>query len=823
MRTEWSRLLVLMAGAVALILVWGAAEKGPTRWDDSWYLAAAVRLYDRFAEEGLPGYWRGFEHALGDKAPLITLLPFPFFLLIGRSVFVIYLVNSVVCAVLAVALYWFCRHFFGPRASFLAAFFALSSPLLGGLSRLFLPEYSLTALVVASCWSLARWAESGRSRWLLVTGVLWGLGLLMKITFPLFAGPVAAAVLLRARGRRIGRLLLDAAWIALPALLLAGSWYSHNWESVTRRSFQESYFAPVHPTDRPSPARMGAEYLLLLLNHGVSSIQVLAAVAGLAAWAATRRGNFLGGAWIYVAPWAASLPVFALSENRDLRLIAPVLPALAVAAAALFERVLALRPGASRILVGTVVGAGTLLLAGSSFPRSAAATVRLGPWQLVPTTTEYSFPPNPQRWPLTEVLERLARRERLGPGSQLIVGLGADAWSFNSNNLDLRAALLKYPFEFHTTAYTASTDEIRRIMSRTQYFLLKDGGTQQPPDRFRSGARATEFLLRGPLFREVPPPIAAPDGGQIRIFENTALAGADVFSPAPQSPGLPALDPVDLNFGNYLAVTGLRLTEQEGLFTLAIRWRCLNPPPRSYRAFAHLVDSRGKLLGSMDHEILHGSPPVTTWLPDEEGYEARHLALPAAQTRDVELRLGLFDPDTGLRLPLWASTLPLRDDYTAAVVKPNQTPAAEHLLQMRPAALLECRVEFEGGYQLTGYSLQRASGVAWLRLRWRVPWGARRRIFFFGHAVADQSPDTRILLSFDQDLGVERLSRRRWFETEQIELIQDVVRDVSRLGPEAQFLRVGLFDMDRPNDRLAIESSSLPSNPTQKAVFLRYP
>ena len=58
-------LYLIIAAAVALILAWGAAEKGPPRWDDSWYLAAAVRLFDRFGAAGLPGYWSGFQHEIG--------------------------------------------------------------------------------------------------------------------------------------------------------------------------------------------------------------------------------------------------------------------------------------------------------------------------------------------------------------------------------------------------------------------------------------------------------------------------------------------------------------------------------------------------------------------------------------------------------------------------------------------------------------------------------------------------------------------------------------------------------------------------------------
>jgi 4-amino-4-deoxy-L-arabinose transferase-like glycosyltransferase len=797
--------------AVALILFWGAAEQGPTHWDDSWYLAGAVRLFDRFAQEGVAGYWRGFAHALADKAPLITVLPFPFFCLIGRSVYVIYLVNSAGCVLLSLSLYLFCRKFFNRTVSLLAVFFALASPMLAGLSRLFLPEYWLTAFVALGMLALAEWEASGRLLWLFFFGVICGLGLLMKITFPIFAAPAAAVVLWRKRGSAIGRPLLQLIVLAVPALLLAGPWYWHNWESVTRRSLQETYFMPVHPTEKPSPPAMAVEYFWMVINQGLSSIHVLAALAGLIAWAAARRENFLRGMLRYIVPWLIALPVFALSENRDLRLIAPMFPAFAILTAALFHQLL-LRAGAlRRPLAALAMAAAVVITLGNSFETFGPRLVRLGPWQVFASAQGYAFAPNPQRWPLSDVLERIARRERLGPGSKLIVGLGADTWSFNSNNLDLQAALLKYPFEFHTTAYTAQTGQIRRIMSQTQYFLLKDGGTQQPMDRFRSGPRTMEFLLKGPLFREVEPSVPTPDGGRIRIFEN-ASAGPDVFLQARRPAALPELDTVDVNFGNQLQITGLQVTEKDGWFTVRLRWRCLNAVRRPYRAFVHVVNAQEKLLGSMDHEILHGSPPVNGWEPGDEGYEARYLVLPAAASRQAHLRLGIFDPETGLRVPVWSSTFPLRDDFTAAVVEPNQAAPAGHAFQMQPAAAVPCNVEFGGGLKLTAYSVARSAGAAWIQLHWTAARKPRAKLRFFGHAVASRERDTPILLSFDQDLILDG-------ET----ATQDVVRDVSKLGPAAKFIRAGVFDVSRPLDRLAIRASDLPWDRGQKAVYLPLP
>jgi hypothetical protein len=233
------------------------------------------------------------------------------------------------------------------------------------------------------------------------------------------------------------------------------------------------------------------------------------------------------------------------------------------------------------------------------------------------------------------------------------------------------------------------------------------------------------------------------------------------------------------------------------------------------------VDFRDQMLGSLDHEILRGSPPVHHWQPGDEGYEARYLALPAAEARDARVHIGLFHPDTGLRVPLWVSTYPLKDDFTAAVITPNRPPPAGYAFQMSPGAPVPADVLFEDGIRLTGYSIARAGDAAWLRLHWSIPRGERRRLYFFGHAVASQSPDTAILLSFDHDLGVDRLPRAR--SGGPLNLVQDIVRDTSKLSPGGKFIRAGVFDLNQPLDRLSVLSSSIPSDPKQKAIFLPLP
>ncbi|HYM11165.1 MAG TPA: hypothetical protein VEU62_10545, partial [Bryobacterales bacterium] len=299
-------------------------------------------------------------------------------------------------------------------------------------------------------------------------------------------------------------------------------------------------------------------------------------------------------------------------------------------------------------------------------------------------------------------------------------------------------------------------------------------------------------------------------------FEDRSAA-ADAFFPAGQRRATPELHGVEVNLGDCLQLRGLRFCEKEGLLTLEMEWRCLHPPERPLRCFAHVVGRDGKALGSLDHEILRGAPPITDWKPGDAGYEARCLILPAKAARGATLRLGLFDPETGLRTPVWASTLPLVDDYTAAVVDPNSAPGAGCRFEMRPAPLEECDVHFEGGLRLTGRSFVRAGDVGWLRLRWSAPGRPKGNVHFFGHVVVEPSPAAPILLSFDHDTGLGRMHNPG---SEELVAVQDIVRDVSKLGEGARFLRAGLFDGERPDVRLPVRSSSLPMSKQENAVYL---
>jgi hypothetical protein len=84
----------------------------------------------------------------------------------------------------------------------------------------------------------------------------------------------------------------------------------------------------------------------------------------------------------------------------------------------------------------------------------------------------------------------------------------------------------------------------------------------------------------------------------------------------------------------------------------------------SYRIFLHLLQPDGSLLVQADGEPADWTRPTTGWAVGEVVLETRTLEIPAdALPGEYRLVAGLYDPDTGQRLPL-------PDGPTAVLIAP---------------------------------------------------------------------------------------------------------------------------------------------------------
>ena len=79
-------------------------------------------------------------------------------------------------------------------------------------------------------------------------------------------------------------------------------------------------------------------------------------------------------------------------------------------------------------------------------------------------------------------------------------------------------------------------------------------------------------------------------------------------------------------------------------------WLAQDPIQSPRRIFVHLVDpSSGKVIAQ--HDGLDS--PTRFWRNQDEVLQTHHLAIPQdAPLGEYELRIGLYDPITGIRVPL---------------------------------------------------------------------------------------------------------------------------------------------------------------------------
>jgi 4-amino-4-deoxy-L-arabinose transferase-like glycosyltransferase len=217
----WARpaLVALLAGTSLLYLV-GLSRNG---WANDFYAAAV--------QAGATS-WKAFLFGSFDSASFITVDKTPASLWIMELSARVFGVNYwsllVPQALEGVAtvgvLYAAVRRWFGPSAALIAGAVMALTPVATLMFRYNNPDSLLVLVMVVAAYTTTRALESGKTRWLALTGALLGLGFLTKMLQAFLVLPVFALVYLVAGppglGRRIWQLLAGGA-----ALLVSAGWW----------------------------------------------------------------------------------------------------------------------------------------------------------------------------------------------------------------------------------------------------------------------------------------------------------------------------------------------------------------------------------------------------------------------------------------------------------------------------------------------------------------------------------------------------------------------------------------------------------------------
>ena len=217
----WARpaLLALLA-ATALLYLTGLSRNG---WANDFYAAAV--------QAGATS-WKAFLFGSFDSANFITVDKTPASLWVmelsvrvfGLNYWSLLVPQALEGVATVGLLYTTVRRWFGAPAAIIAGAVMALTPVATLIFRYNNPDSLLVLVMVVAAYTTTRALESGRTRWLALTGALLGLGFLTKMLQAFLVLPVFALVYLVAGpprlGRRIGQLLAGGA-----ALLAAAGWW----------------------------------------------------------------------------------------------------------------------------------------------------------------------------------------------------------------------------------------------------------------------------------------------------------------------------------------------------------------------------------------------------------------------------------------------------------------------------------------------------------------------------------------------------------------------------------------------------------------------
>lgn len=523
-------LALLIAHQVVLSAIWVEWDQGPPGWDQSIPLVKSLLLKKAFDADGVVGLMHAFPAVDRLQPPLLAALIFPVYALVGVTPDAAQVINYIAIIALGLALYGIGCRLVGPAAGLVAVYVAGTMPLLFGLSRQSYPEFPLAAATTLCIYLLVRSDDFRRRGSGIVLGIGIGVGLLLKMSFPVFvAAPLIVACTRRLRdpaGRDLsGRLVADLLAVAVPAGLVAAPWYLPNTATGLSYGVSAAYghiaslenFGPVW-----SPLTL-AGFLDLFVAWGASYFYGLLFLALFLLPASESESS----ARPIVAAWViGSLVVFATALNKDIRYLTPMLPGIALL---LGDRVVRVwRPWSVRWR--------SAFLLVPLISMYAVSFIPFEKWHGHPVIKVmargmgagfFVHPPRVDDWKTPDIVLALDQHatDLDVPGRDVRVVLTTNHGSFHKDLFNYTSLAIDRPYRFDSLPHydpEVSLPVMLKALANAD-FILGTTGWQGPEYATQYNGRIHALLDRGALpFARVPLSIRLPAGSEVRLYRRVA-------------------------------------------------------------------------------------------------------------------------------------------------------------------------------------------------------------------------------------------------------------------------------------------------------------
>ena len=451
-------------------LIWIARDTRPPYWDMADKQIGALKIYDAVANSGIRSATT-IPFLTGAYPPLYHSIVAVSYLLFGKTIDAAQWANLPAIAILLIATYGIGRTLLKPFAAAIAAMIVSFYPLLVWLSRETLIDYWLTSLVALAIWMLIRTDEFTNQRRSMIFGVVCGFGMLTKWTFVLF---VILPALWFARKQ-----MKNAAIAGSIAIGISAYWYA----SAEPALFNLLSINATQSVSEGDPGRFSLDALTFYIRTLEGSQLFLPLFVVFVAGFLLLLFNF-NRAWMPVVLWIAGGWLgLLLFQNKDPRYTAPLLPAIALITAQVFQK----KEFLSALLIPLLLGQHYLVSFG--VPQLPPAVVLAkggdGPvayhWNLYTQSYFGWGPPGREDWKIEYVLQRMTSR-----GGPVQLGMVPDIPRFDN-----------LAFEFYITLRKLPVRVVRLAMFDEQAIVSNDYVlVSEKDDGFEPGSYFTSDLKR---------------------------------------------------------------------------------------------------------------------------------------------------------------------------------------------------------------------------------------------------------------------------------------------------------------------------------------
>jgi Dolichyl-phosphate-mannose-protein mannosyltransferase len=630
--------------------------------------------------EGVRSFYNAFTETGKTKAPLIAVVPIPFYLLLGKTYISALAANLLFIILGSYYFYKFGALISTKRDALLGVFILNLFPLIFGLSREFLVEYGLMALVVVWLYYFLKSDCFADRQYSFVLGIVTGLGMLMKVSFPLY---IIAPMLFLCIKKVIKLKKLPGAYIknALIALisgtLLAGTWYFKNFSYIIHYAFAAGYgkIAEDYQMGSVFSLKTILDYWLLIINYGISMYMFLLIICLSAIWIIAvllkRSSAVLEKEYWYflVICFAVPFMVFTFGVNKDHRFIAPVYPPIALLISIGLNHIPLIKYKKFFLAILLIFPFFNYLFI-SFFPKPVHFETKH--FIFLNNHLGYAHPPVKEIWPNEKLIEFI-RSDAITIGTSphyISTMLLFNHEYLNVNTQNYYSGKNGEGIYFATTdshSKESTTDLADKIQNSSSYLVTKSYDLGPEFANVRN-VPLVALLKTGKLNFEKIGALPLPDGTSLSVYRNKDIKaiGCQLLDKLPTD----IAQPLEVNFGGKVVYLGTTIRKKaENQLEISYYWQLKNDPGEYKQIFVHFTDNENKPLFQNDHEFC--AKRSFEELKDKFIKETHWVGIPqTAKGKEINIKIGLYVPEeNGPRLEVeLAGKTPTDEDNTRALV-----------------------------------------------------------------------------------------------------------------------------------------------------------